>query len=180
LRDGSLACGLGLSFGHADAAMLERLAEAAEKAGAAGVRAAAGRVLMVIGLTRASAAAFTAAAERLGFIVDADDPRRRVVACAGAPICISAHIPARAIAPQIAESIAPLTGGPLTIHISGCAKGCAHPGPAALTAVGIPDGCALAANGSVRDTPFATVATEELAAAITRYVRNTTREDTHV
>jgi precorrin-3B synthase len=180
LRDGSLACGLGLPFGHADATMFERLADSAAEAGVIGFRAAPGRVLMIIGLTRASAAAFTAAAEWLGFIVDANDPRRRVVACAGAPICASAHIPARSIAPLIAESIAPLTDGRLKIHISGCAKGCAHPGRAALTAVGIPDGCALVANGSARDTPFATVATDELAAAITRYAREATREESHV
>ena len=31
LRDGSLACGVGLAFGHADATTLERLAEAAER-----------------------------------------------------------------------------------------------------------------------------------------------------
>ena len=40
------------------------------------------------------------------------------------------------------------------IHISGCAKGCAHAEPAALTVVGTPDGCALIADGSARDAPF--------------------------
>jgi len=180
LRDGSLACGMGLPFGHADATMLERLAEAAGEAGAIGIRAVAGRVLMIIGLTHASAAAFAAAAERLGFIVHADDPRRQVVACAGAPICASAHMAARAIAPLIAESMAPLVDETLTIHISGCAKGCAHPGPTALTAVGTPGGCALVANGSARDSPFAVIATDELAAAIARYARETTHEDNHV
>jgi precorrin-3B synthase len=180
LRDGSLACGMGLPFGHADATMLERLAEAAGEAGAIGMRAVTGRVLMIIGVTRASRAAFAAAAERLGFIVNANDSRRHVVACAGAPICASAHMAARAIAPLIAESMAPLTGGSLTIHISGCAKGCAHPGPAALTAVGTLGGCALVANGSARDAPFAVVATDELTAAIARYARETTHEDNHV
>ena len=49
---------------------------------------------------RHAASSFAAAAEALGFIVRADDPRRHVVACAGAPICASAHIAARAIAPR--------------------------------------------------------------------------------
>ncbi len=38
-----------------------------------------------------------------GFVVRADDPRRYIVACAGAPICSSAHLAARAIAPLVAE-----------------------------------------------------------------------------
>jgi precorrin-3B synthase len=80
----------------------------------------------------------------------------------------------------MAESIAPLTGASLTIHVSGCAKGCAHPGPATLTAVGTPGGCTLVANGSARDSPFAVIATDELAAAIARYARETTHEDNHV
>jgi precorrin-3B synthase len=180
LRDGSFACGLCLPFGHADATMLERLAEAAALAGATAIRAAAGRALMIVGLTHASAAAFTAAAERFGFIVDADDPRRRVVACAGAPICASAHIPARAIAPLIAESVALRTGGSSTIHVSGCGKGCAYQGRAALTAIGMPNGCALVANGTARDAPFAVVAADDLVAAIARYDRETTPEDSHV
>ncbi len=46
----------------------------------------------------------------------------------------------------------------VTIHISGCAKGCAHAAPAALTIVGTAEGCALIANGSARDAPFAVVA----------------------
>ena len=68
------------------------------------MRAAPGRALMIIGLTPASAPTFAASAEQLGFITRADDPRRHVIACAGAPICAAAHIAARAIAPAIAAT----------------------------------------------------------------------------
>jgi precorrin-3B synthase len=180
LRDGTFACGIGLAFGHADAASLERLTDAARDAGASGLRAAPGRVLMAIGLTRRSSVDFVAAAERLGFITRADDPRRRVVACAGAPICASAHIAARAIAPRIAETAAFGLDDTAMIHISGCAKGCARAAPAALTVVGTPDGCALVANGSARDTAFAVVTTEELPAAVARHLRTATGESRHV
>ncbi len=166
LHDGSLACGIGLAFGHADATSLERLVDAASAAGAHGFRAAPGRVLMTIGLTAETASVFAAFAGQLGFVVRADDPRRFVAACAGAPICASAHIAARAIAPGIAEIAAPYLGGARMIHLSGCAKGCAHAAEAALTVVGTAGGCALIANGSVRDAPFAMVATEALPAAI--------------
>jgi precorrin-3B synthase len=177
LRDGSLALGIGLAFGHADATALEYLVEAAHKLNAIGLRAAPGRALMIIGLMQRAAAPMAAAAEKLGFIVHTDDPRRHVIACAGAPICSSGEIAARAIAPRVAEIAAPHLGIGFDIHLSGCAKGCAQAKAAALTVVGLPQGCALIADGSVRDNPFATVATEDLAAAIEHYARMRPRPD---
>lgn len=171
LRDGSLAYGVGLAFGHADATSLEDLIEAAAAAGAAGMRTAPGRALIVIGFAQAASLAFVGEAERLGFVVRTGDPRRHVIACAGAPICASAFIAARAMAPAIAQSATPLLDGSLTIHLSGCAKGCAHPVPAALTVVGTPEGCALVANGSARDAPFSIVPPDQLPAAIAGAVR---------
>jgi len=180
LRDGSLACGIGLAFGHADATSLERMIDAAQAAGASGARAAPGRVLMIIGVAPETPGAFAAIAEQNGFIVRADDPRRRVVACAGAPVCASAQIAARAIAPHIAEIAAPHIDGALTIHISGCTKGCAHAAPAALTVVGTPEGCALIANGSARDASFALVAANDLPGAIADYLREQKHRTSHV
>jgi precorrin-3B synthase len=178
LLDGTLACGIGLAFGHANADALERLVEAAGSHGAVGLRAAPGRALLAIGLAPDNASMFVAEAERLGFITRPDDPRRNVIACAGAPICASAHIASRALAPAIAANVAAQFGG--TIHISGCAKGCAHAASAALTVVGAPEGCALIANGSVRDAPFAMVPANTLPQAIADYVRDHVEETAHV
>jgi precorrin-3B synthase len=180
LRDGTSAYGVGLAFGHADAMSLQRLTEAAKAAGASGMRAAPGRALIVIGLAQQSASSVAAAAEALGFIVRADDPRRHVIACAGAPICASADIAARAVAPQIVAAAAPHLDGSYKIHISGCAKGCAHPAPAVLTIVGTSSGCALIANGATRDAPFKIVATNELPATVAEITRGLKREDNHV
>jgi precorrin-3B synthase len=180
LRDGSLACGIGLAFGHADASTLERVVEAAAEVGATGLRAAPGRALMAIGLAYDTAAAFAADAERLGFIVRADDPRRYVIACPGAPICASAHIAARVMAPRIVEMAAPFLGRAFIIHVSGCAKGCAHAASAALTVVGTPDGCALVTNGTARDAPHAVVPENELSAAIARRASQKKRGAGHV
>jgi len=166
LRDGLFACGIGLAFGCAEAALLEELAQAADAAGASGMRAA-GRVLMTIGLSPEAARAFIHTAQGRGFIVSADDPRRRIIACAGAPICASAYIAARAIA----VNVAPLFGGAPTIHISGCAKGCAHPAAASLTVVGTAEGCTLVAGGTTRDKPFAIVPADRLLAAIADVMR---------
>jgi precorrin-3B synthase len=180
LRDGLLARGIGLAFGHADAAAVERVVKAASAAGASGIRTAPGRALMIVGLTHLSLQSFTAAAEELGFVVSAEDPRRHVFACAGAPICSSAHVATRAIAPRAAEAAAPYLGASFQIHLSGCSKGCAHAGSAALTIVGTPRRCGLIANGCARDVPFATVAPDELPAAIARHARERTREVSHV
>ncbi len=180
LRDELLAVGVGLAFGHADSKTLMRLAEAADAAGAKGLRAAADRVLMVIGISEKAAPAFVTAAESLGFIVDSSDPRRHVIACAGAPICASAHIASRALASLVAQIAAPYLDDSHQIHISGCAKGCARTGNSALTIVGSFDGCALIANGSARDTPFAVTETSKISAAIDRHFRATASEDCHV
>ena len=80
-----------------------------------------------------------------GVITDPDDPMLRVVACTGAPGCLQAHQPTRdlgrALAPHLAEAL----------HISGCAKGCAHPGVAAVTVVATPDGYDLIRDGKAGD-----------------------------
>jgi precorrin-3B synthase len=180
LRDGTFAHGVGLAFGHADAMSLQQLIEAARAAGAQGMRAAPDRTLMILGVTPQTASSCAAAAAALGFIVHADDPRRHVIACAGAPICASAEIAARAIAPRVAAVAAPHLDGSFQIHISGCVKGCAHPEPAALTIVGTPSGCALIANGATRDTPFTIVATHELPAAVAGIAHDVGRGGSHV
>jgi precorrin-3B synthase len=163
LCDGTVALGLGLPFGHSDSGTLQSLTEETRRAGAKSVRPAPGRVLFVIGLAPAQAARLAAAAQRLGFIVAPDDPRRRVVACAGAPVCAAAQIPARALAPVIAAAAAYLDRQ-ATIHISGCAKGCAHPGLAALTIVGIDGRCGIVRDGSARETPHALTDVDDLPA----------------
>jgi precorrin-3B synthase len=180
LHNGSVACGVGLAFGHSDATNLEQLDDAANDAGASGFRAAPGRTLLVIGLTPQTARDFTAAADRLGFVVRNEDPRWRVIACAGAPICSSGHIASRVLAPLVTATCAPYLRDGITIHLSGCAKGCAHRGVAALTAVGTSEGCALIANGTAHDAPFAVVPATDLADAIARYAREPALESGHV
>jgi precorrin-3B synthase len=147
LRGGTLARGIGFAFGHADAGALTALIAAARTVGATGLRTAPGRALLVIGLAPEEATAFTASAGRLSFITDPRDPRRRVIACAGAPVCASGEIAARAIAPQIAADAAPLLAAGEVIHLSGCPKGCAHQGAAAFTAIGRDGACDLLARG---------------------------------
>jgi precorrin-3B synthase len=84
-----------------------------------------------------------------GLVTGADDPLLRVVACTGAPRCPEAHAETRKLAASLAPHLAPDTN----LHVSGCAKGCAHPRVSDLTLVGTPDGFDLVRNGSPRDAP---------------------------
>jgi precorrin-3B synthase len=146
LRTGDVAIGVGLPFGHSQSDALLRLVEAARRAGAAGLRTAPGRALLVLGLAAGAADAFVTDADALGFIVGAGDPRRRVVACAGAPICASGQIPARALAPLVVRAAGALSPGDV-IHVSGCYKGCAHPGLASVAIFGRDGGCDVVLDG---------------------------------
>jgi precorrin-3B synthase len=166
LRDGSSAIGVGLPFGHSDAGTLQRLIDEARAAGAASARPAPGRALLLIGVAPLHASRLVATAEQLGFLSTHNDPRRRVVACAGAPACAAAQIPTRALAPAIAA--AALFDDQATIHVSGCAKGCAHPAPADLTIVGIGGKCGVVPNGRAQDAPVAVVSTGDLLGQLTR------------
>lgn len=147
LHDGRLAVGVGLPFGAVDADTLCAIADAAQAAGARDLRPAPDRVLLACGLDPAAAGAFFETAARLGCLVQASDPRAFVAACPGAPACASAHMPARALAPAIADALAPLLDGSVSIHLSACTKGCAHPAPATLTFVGMDATVALVHEG---------------------------------
>ena len=149
LRSGQFAVGVGLPFGHAESEALQRLVAAAGDGGASGLRTAPGRALLVLGLPADKAQEFGAAAASLGFIVMANDPRRRVIACAGAPICASGEIPARTMAPAIAQAVAALPEAMGIVHVSGCAKGCAHPGQAPIAIIGRAGGCDVFVDGAL-------------------------------
>ncbi|MDC0736674.1 cobalamin biosynthesis protein CobG [Cognatishimia sp. SS12] len=68
-----------------------------------------------------------------GLLTQESDPLRRLHACPGAPFCASATVQTHALARRMAQA-PQLPGGRL--HISGCAKGCAHPRRAGTTLVG--------------------------------------------
>ncbi|WP_375700163.1 precorrin-3B synthase [Pseudophaeobacter sp. TrK17] len=85
-----------------------------------------------------------------GVILDATDPRLQVRVCTGAPGCLQALSPTR----DLARDLAPFVPKGQVLHISGCAKGCAHPGPAplALTATAT-DTFDLIHHGKASDQP---------------------------
>jgi precorrin-3B synthase len=82
-------------------------------------------------------------------VTRADDPLLRVVACTGAPSCPEAHAQTR----RLAATLAPHVDADERLHVSGCAKGCAHPGPSTFTLVGTANGFDLVRQGTTRDPP---------------------------
>ena len=165
LNDGRVARGIAPAFGYGEAGALKGLAQAAAARGAASIRPAPGRALLFIGLTAPAADEFAAAAAADGWVVRPEDVRRHVIACAGAPACANASLSTRQLAPAIAQAAKALLDGSITIHVSGCAKGCAHPGAAALTLVG-PDGLVL--QGRAFDAPQGRVSPANLLAGLER------------
>jgi precorrin-3B synthase len=142
----SAIVGIALAFGHSKAKTLDRLIGMADDAGATGLRTAPRHALLFVGMPVDAAIDFADRAPLLGFIADPADERRNVFACAGAPICASGEIPARDLASMVALAVRSTNAaGP--IHVSGCAKGCAHPAPTPLTIIGRAGACDILCNG---------------------------------
>ncbi|MDG4880033.1 precorrin-3B synthase [Mesorhizobium sp. WSM4884] len=147
------ALGIGLPFGSMPAQPLIELVGQALQLGSTEIRMAPSRALLFLGLSSSACASLQASAATLGFVTSPADPRTRIVACPGAPACASGRIATRAIAETIATESADLFDSSITLHISGCAKGCAHPGAAALTLIGDENGAGLVVDGTAKALP---------------------------
>ena len=108
----------GAAFGQIDAGALARLIT---DSGAKALRVTPARSFSLEGATAVSSR---------DFITQPDAPLLRVDACPGAPFCTSATVETRALA----RLLSPLAKG--SLHVSGCAKGCARARPADVTLTG--------------------------------------------
>ncbi|MDP4032356.1 MAG: precorrin-3B synthase [Pseudorhodobacter sp.] len=139
---------VGFAFGQMSAETLAALAELGP------LRVTPWRLLLIEALTAAPASA----PDLTGLITAPDDPMLRVFACTGAPGCPQAHQPTRPLARALAPHIPPGS----TAHVSGCAKGCAHPGRATLTLVAQPQGFAVLRKGAPADSAGPALSTATL------------------
>ena len=146
LRPGLVSGGalFGIAFGQLSAAALALLARRS-----AGLRITPWRMILVESVQEMP--------HFEGLVTDPDDPRLRIDACTGAPVCPQAHADTRALA----TALAPHLGTGLSLHVSGCAKGCARPGIAAITLVATDDGFDLIRTGSAGDKPLVQGLTRE-------------------
>ncbi len=152
-RLGDLAglTGVAAPFGRVEATQLRGLVALAAAAGASEVRLSPWRALYVDALIDG--------ADRLGLIIDEDDPLLRIDACPGAPACRSASVDTRRDARRLAS-----LGFEGTLHVSGCAKGCARSALADLTLVGEAGRYGVVRRGTTRDPVGRTIDADDLAA----------------
>lgn len=127
---------IGFAFGQMTAETLAALATLGP------IRVTPWRMLLVEGLTDFPALA--------GVVTRAGDPVRRVEACTGAPACLQGHVPVRDLATRLAGQVPQGR----VLHVSGCAKGCAHPAHADVTLVATAAGFDLIRNGTTLDAPL--------------------------
>jgi precorrin-3B synthase len=136
------AVGIAAPFGRIEADTLHRLLDLLDEAGE--LRLSPWRALYIPARTGER---LVEGARALGLIVSSDDPLLRVDACPGAPACRSATVTTRDMARRLAQEF---TG---SIHVSGCAKGCARTGPADLVLVGSDGRYGVVRGGTARDVP---------------------------
>ncbi len=141
--------GIAAPFGRLESAQLHSLLELAAKADACEVRLSPWRSLHFD--------APVSGADQLGLIVEARDPLLRIDACPGAPSCRSSSVDTRGTAWRLAAQ--PFDG---TIHVSGCAKGCARSAPADLVLVGEQGRYGVIRNGTAQARIERYVSADEL------------------
>ncbi len=150
--DGSSFVGVALPFGRVHSRDLRSLAEAASLAGVASLLLTPWRALLAP--CRADAVdGLISALSRLDLILDPGDARLKIAACPGAPDCRNASTNTRADALALAPLIATLSGPAPLLHLSGCAKGCAHAKPTRYCVVSNARGYDLVVDGRPGDAP---------------------------
>ena len=138
--------GVAAPFGRLEAWQLRKLAETAESD---------------IRLSPWRTVYFRGRPADIGLIDDAANPLLRVDACPGAPACASSSVDTRKLAVAIAAK-APRG----TVHVSGCAKGCARSAAADLVLVGEGGRYGVVRNGTARDRAERTVDAAEAVACV--------------
>nr|WP_274609916.1 precorrin-3B synthase [Rhodobium orientis] len=127
---------VGVPFGTLEVSALAQLADFSEEFGNGTIRLTPWRSLVLVGIAPEAADALAEAVACSGLLTDPADPRLAIVACPGKPACESATVATRADAARLAASGVLDDVSDATVHVSGCAKGCAHPRPATLTLSG--------------------------------------------
>jgi precorrin-3B synthase len=163
--DSEIVAAIAFPFGQASADDLARLAEAAGEAGITAITPASDRTLLLQGSPAAVIAMRRAAAE-IGFISEPQDPRRAVFACIGSAGCASGLLPTRALAAELANAAPSLLDGSFALHVSGCAKGCAHADAAPITLAAIDKRLAIVLEGRARDDARGFVPAKHMAGRI--------------
>jgi precorrin-3B synthase len=150
------AVGVAAPFGRVETGQLLKLAGEMAAFGVREIRLSPWRILYAEVADASAGHAILDAAGAAGFIADPFDPLLRIEACPGAPACRSTGLDTRGDARRLAELL-PQVGFAGTVHVSGCAKGCAKSDAADLTLVGADGRYGIVRNGTAQDRPARSV-----------------------
>jgi precorrin-3B synthase len=159
------AVGIAAPFGRAETDQLRKLIDVMTATGIKEIRLSPWRVLYAPVPSQQAGQHILDIARHAGFAVDPSDPLLQIEACTGAPACQSTSLDTRGDARRIAELLARFrfTG---TVHVSGCAKGCAKSGIADLVLVGSEGDYGIVHQGTAQDRPSRRVEASELASGV--------------
>jgi len=156
-HNGVFFAGVGAPFGRWRAEDLALLASLAQREGCGELRLTPWRALLVPAVTQGAAQRIAQAAAERGLLVEGDDARLAIAACPGAPECPQALGDTRSFLEGLGAAARALAGEDgVGLHVSGCAKGCAHPAAAPATLVTRGDVYDLIDKGRAGDAPSAT------------------------
>lgn len=148
--------GVGAPFGRFTADQLALLGDLAAERAMGELRLTPWRVILMPGVKPEKLPRIRPWISGAHFVFSADDPRLAVVTCAGASGCRSATVEARIDGEALAAAARKLAKSGVTLHVSGCEKGCAHPGKCQVTLTGRDGGYDLIRDGRAWDTPWTT------------------------
>jgi precorrin-3B synthase len=157
------AVGIAAPFGRVETDQLRRLAEVVAAQGIEEIRLSPWRALYAGVSSRQSGQDILDAAKHEGLITDPGDPLLQIEACPGVSGCRSTALDTRGDGRRLA-ALLPRFGFTGTVHVSGCAKGCAKSGPADLVLVGCEGRYGIVRNGTAQDQFARRLSFAELAA----------------
>ena len=170
--DGMSYVGVALPFGRLSGDALEHLAAVAARHGATELRLTPWRAILIVGISARAAHDMLTELHNHGFILDAADARLHVAACPGAPACANGTTPVQQDAARFSRLFMHHAPAGIALHVSGCAKGCAHASAAPFTLVGNAGHYDLIENGTAADAPVAVhLSLDEVEAELSRRLR---------
>jgi precorrin-3B synthase len=156
------AVGIAATFGRIESDRLMKFTEAMAAHDIGEIRLSPWRALYAAVPSRQAGQHLLDAAESDGWIVDPADSLLQVEACPGYSGCRSTTLDTRRDGRRLARLL-PQFGFTGTIHVSGCAKGCAKSGPSDLVLVGADGAYGVVRNGTSLDHPERSVTVSDLA-----------------
>lgn len=160
---GRFAVGIAAPFGRVESNQLRTLAGEMAAFGVEQVRLSPWRILYAQVRSASAGQAILDVARSVDLITDRRDPLLGIEACPGAPACRSTSLDTRGDARQLA-ALASRFAFAGSIHVSGCAKGCAKSAAADLVLVGADREYGIVRNGTAQDPPAISASFAELVA----------------